>query len=130
MSVIRGKGLPTRSTKGALGDIYIDQTTGRKYKCVGATTMQTLGKADSDYQWKFMSDKEAVVDTNKPVEKAPEKEVKSPEQPKPKKEAVKKEAAKKEEVNEKEVSEEKVEEEPIPASTKRTNYAAAYKQDK
>ena len=52
MAEIKGKGLPTRQTKGALGDIYVDTTTGVKYKCTGAFGVTTHAESKKEYEWK------------------------------------------------------------------------------
>ncbi len=51
MATITKAGVPTRKTKGAVGDTYIDSTTGDKYKCTFA--YRDFGK-DFDYEWKKM----------------------------------------------------------------------------
>ncbi|MBO5319048.1 MAG: hypothetical protein J6B01_04470 [Ruminococcus sp.] len=66
MSEIKANGAPTRNTKGAVGDIYIDSATGTKYKCTGAY----MNGDQIDCDWK------KVVDiTKKPGMKQP-KEIK------------------------------------------------------
>ena len=52
MAEIKGKGLPTRKTVGALGDIYVDTTTGVKYKCTGAFGVTTHAASSKEYEWK------------------------------------------------------------------------------
>ena len=52
MAEIKGKGIPTRQTKGALGDIYVDTTTGVKYKCTGAYGVTTHAASSKEYEWK------------------------------------------------------------------------------
>ena len=50
MAQLNGKGVPSRKTAGAMGDIYTDTTTGKQYECVFAY------RDNSDYgfdcQWK------------------------------------------------------------------------------
>lgn len=52
MTEIKEKGLPTRQTKGALGDIYVDTNTGLKYKCTGAFSVTTHVESKKEYEWK------------------------------------------------------------------------------
>lgn len=52
MAEIKGKGLPTRNTKGALGDIYVDTNTGIKYKCTGSYSISTHAESNKEYEWK------------------------------------------------------------------------------
>lgn len=81
MNQLKGNGVPTKKTKGALGDIYTDTSTGKKYKCV--FSYRDNDDADFDCQWKELSEvtkpvtKSVVkpVVEEKPVEK---KEVKKP----------------------------------------------------
>lgn len=47
---ITGKGIPTRKTAGAIGDIYTDTLTGLNYECTFAYSPN--GKNDYDYEWK------------------------------------------------------------------------------
>lgn len=50
MAQLNGKGVPSRKTAGAMGDIYTDTVTGKQYECVFAY------RDNSDYgfdcQWK------------------------------------------------------------------------------
>lgn len=50
MTTIYGNGRPTRKTVGGIGDVYIDQDTGREYKC----TFAFKDEADEpvDFEWK------------------------------------------------------------------------------
>jgi len=121
MSTINGKGLPNRSTAGSIGDIYIDITTGRRYKCVDSYGISTLGKTQNYYNWK-------LVGVDKPVQdKAPVKEEKKSQENHKKDE--KPVEQQKEEVK---VETVKTVEEPKATTSKkesknnRTNYAAAY----
>lgn len=50
MAKITGKGIPTRKTAGAIGDIYTDVTSGKEYKCTFAYSPN--GGNDYDYEWK------------------------------------------------------------------------------
>ena len=47
MSEIKNQGVPNKRTKGALGDICIDSSTGMKYRCTGSTTMA----GQTEYEW-------------------------------------------------------------------------------
>ena len=106
MKQLKGNGIPTKKTKGALGDIYTDTSTGKKYKCI--FSYRDNDDADFDCQWKELTD----AKENKPVVKSEE----------PKK------AVTKPVVEEKQAVEEVKEEvKPEPKKhTCKTNYAAAY----
>lgn len=116
MAQLIGKGIPTRKTKGAIGDIYTDTTTGKRYECTFA--YRDNSDCMFDCQWKEIIG-ETPVEVNKSVPKAPAAE---------KKEEVKVETAvKEEEANTEEPPVETPEEEAAvqkPASNNRTNYAA------
>ena len=96
MNKLKGTGIPTRKTEGAIGDIYTDTATGKQYKCVFSYRENTTGEFDC--QWKPMDVKNPAQD-----ELIGETEVKKTIEPKPEspKETTKKPAGK-------------------------TNYAAAY----
>lgn len=117
MAQLTGKGIPTRKTKGAIGDIYTDTATGKKYECTFA--YRDNSDCMFDCQWKEIIEKNA--ETKKDVPKAPAAE---------KKEEVKAETAVKEELKTKEspveTPEEEAEEAAVqnPTSKNRTNYAA------
>lgn len=105
MRNLKGTGEPTRKTVGAIGDIYTDTSTGKKYKCTFA--YRENPDDDFDCQWAELRNIEgrAAKVTETPVE----------------------------EVKEEEPVEEVKEEEPEPekeSSTKRTNYAAYSKKTK
>lgn len=69
MATIREKGCPTRKTKGAVGDIYVNIITGKQYKCVNSYRVGDEG----DYEWKRMDILEVVKETLNPtVEEADE----------------------------------------------------------
>lgn len=121
MSLIKGKGAPTRSTKGAIGDIYVDLGTGKQYKCVNAYGVH----GQFDYTWKLQNGSPVNVQEIKQESKKPESKVEKKVEPK--------EEPKVEPVVEAPVVEEteaKNEGEPVApvetASKPRTNYAAAY----
>ena len=50
MSIIKQKGMPTRNTKGSIGDIYHDLNTGNRYKCTFAYV--SAGTVECD--WKLI----------------------------------------------------------------------------
>ena len=70
MNKLKGTGIPTRKTAGAIGDIYIDTATGKQYKCVFSYRENTTGEFDC--QWK-------PIDVKKPEQGKPV-DVKNPEQ--------------------------------------------------
>ena len=49
MANIKGTGAPTRETLGAVGDIYIDITNGKRYKCTFAYRSTTGGSFDCSW---------------------------------------------------------------------------------
>jgi hypothetical protein len=63
MGVIKQKGVPTRKTKGAVGDIYINTQNGDKYKC----TFAYNDGVNWECTW-YPVDKDAVVKEEKVVE--------------------------------------------------------------
>ena len=50
MGLIKGNGIPNRSTKGSIGDTYIDTETNKKYRCIYSLE-DSLGS--KEYQWEF-----------------------------------------------------------------------------
>ncbi len=64
MSVIKQSGIPTRKTKGAIGDIYIDTKTGNQYTCTFAYSVN----GDCDCTWIPVKGVEEKVVEVKPVE--------------------------------------------------------------
>lgn len=54
MANIKGTGIPTRKTLGAMGDIYTDTTTGKQYECVFA--YRDNQDDDFDCQWKELKE--------------------------------------------------------------------------
>lgn len=114
MSIIKGKGIPSRETKGAIGDTYINVLTGIKYKCVDSYKISGMNSETVYCNWKRIGVEQKAAET-KPTE-----EVKAPENV----------------TEEKTVENEPVEEEaiknagPEPVAEpkrKRSNYADAYK---
>jgi hypothetical protein len=116
MSTIKGKGIPTRNTKGAIGDTYVDSSSGRQYKCVNA--YGALGQFE--YTWKPMKNEQGKVEVKetKPAKPVAEKKVEVKPVEEPKAEPVVEEKVE-------EVVEEPVKEE-VKETKQRTNYAAAY----
>lgn len=49
MSQLNGNGAPTNKTQGQVGDIYTDNDTNKKYKCVLA--YELCNGKDQYYQW-------------------------------------------------------------------------------
>ena len=49
--VIRGKGAPTMTTEGAVGQIYIDTDTGIQYQCVEAEKRKAYNVDVTNYLW-------------------------------------------------------------------------------
>ena len=79
MSNRSGKGIPTRKTVGALGDIYTDTTTGKQYKCIFA--YRSDNDEEFDCQWKELSSgdtKKSEVEKVEKVEKVEEETVEKP----------------------------------------------------
>lgn len=64
MSEIRKNGAPTMKTKGAIGDVYIDISTGAQYKCTGS---YGIG-GQSEYEWKKILDEKATKNEDNPTE--------------------------------------------------------------
>ena len=80
MSEIKNNGAPTMKTKGAVGDVYMDISTGAQYKCTGS---YGIG-GQTEYEWKKLNnavEKEESIDV-KPEEVA----VKQPKEELPKQE--------------------------------------------
>ena len=53
MKYLKGNGVPTRKTIGAIGDIYVDENTGIQYKCTFA--YRSENDAAFDCQWTSLS---------------------------------------------------------------------------
>lgn len=60
--VIKEKGAPDKHTKGSVGDTYIDLESGKSYIC---TCVYADSFSDSEYDWKFESEKIPGVDFQK-----------------------------------------------------------------
>lgn len=111
MATIKQKGIPTRNTKGSIGDIYIDSNTGNHYQCTFAYKSGDSIECDWKLVKKGSEIKEAI---NKVVE-----EVKTPVVKEPVVEEVVEVVAEAEPINE----------EPV-QQTKRTNYTQYSKKTK
>lgn len=66
MTTIERNGTPTKSTKGSIGDTYIDLDNGKVYMCV-SIFRDSLGSAE--YDWNYVST------TSVQEKKAPEEKV-------------------------------------------------------
>lgn len=62
MAKLSGNGIPTKELVGSIGDIYTDLNTGRKYKCVEATTKKTYKTTTVSYQWDFIEEYEPYIE--------------------------------------------------------------------
>lgn len=111
MQKIEGKGVPTRKTKGAIGDVFINMLTKKMYKCTNAYE----ANGQCDYTWRALDGKSAVEEAK------PEPEVKA-EQAEEKIET-EVEAVAEEEQAPVEEPKEKVKQS---KGKQRTNYSAAY----
>lgn len=122
MAKLTGKGVPTRKTAGALGDIYTDTNTGKQYECVFSYRENSEGMFDC--QWR-----EVQKFRKETVAKKPVKEPVKVEEPVKSDEPVEAEKAPVEEVvaeAEAEATEGATAEEPEqkPTQKQRTNYTA------
>lgn len=123
MANIKGTGVPTRKTLGAMGDIYTDTTTGKQYECVFA--YRDNQDDDFDCQWKEMLtkvQKNSIYGEMK-AEKIPGGGISE-------KQSDKLEEIKEDEPQEETIEEESAEQERTPTSRNRTNYAAYGKKNK
>lgn len=82
MANLKGTGAPTKKTVAAIGDIYTDTTTGKKYKCTFA--YRTDNDADFDCSWVEMKGVKVEEPVEKPVEETKDEPVekKEPDQTK------------------------------------------------
>ena len=82
MANLKGTGAPTKKTVAAIGDIYTDTTTGKKYKCTFA--YRTDNDTDFDRSWVEMKGVKVEEPVEKPVEETKDEPVekKEPDQPK------------------------------------------------
>lgn len=72
MATIERKGLPDKNTAGALGDIYTDLNSGKKYKCTGSYGVSTHAETKTEYEWRPIHEEKAAI---KPEVRKPAKEV-------------------------------------------------------
>ena len=73
MATIKGKGFPTRQTQGGIGDIYVDITTGRQYKCTNAYKASTAADGKGDYTWTPTKNAPAAAVKEAPKAEEPKK---------------------------------------------------------
>lgn len=78
MTGLKGKGLPTRKTIGAIGDIYTDTNTGKQYKCTFA--YRSNNDDDFDCDWTELKGK-GVAQKVEEKKEEPKPEVAKPEPP-------------------------------------------------
>lgn len=71
MAEIKHSGVPDRKTKGALGDIYTDLDTGKKYKCTGSYAYNTYTESKAEYEWREIKE-EVVEKPSTPSDNNPE----------------------------------------------------------
>ena len=69
MSEIKNNGAPTMKTKGAVGDVYTDISTGTQYKCTGS---YGIG-GQTEYEWKKLNSTVKKEEPAGPVDVKPEK---------------------------------------------------------
>lgn len=112
MNQLKGNEIPTKKTKGALGDIYTDTSTGKKYKCI--FSYRDNDDDEFNCQWKELGEE------SKTMTKSTAEENKTVVKPEVKEEPKKPVA---EEVKQEEIKPESVKPEPKQHNGK-TNYAA------
>ena len=69
MSEIKNNGVPTMKTKGSVGDVYTDISTGAQYKCTGS---YGIG-GQTEYEWKKLNSTVKKEEPAGPVDVKPEK---------------------------------------------------------
>lgn len=69
MSEIKNNGAPTMKTKGAVGDVYTDISTGAQYKCTGS---YGIG-GQTEYEWKKLNNTVEKEEPVGPIDANPEK---------------------------------------------------------
>lgn len=81
MAEIKGAGKPGRNTAGAIGDIYTDTETGKRYKCTFA--YRTGDNGEFDCEWKHIGTKplEKVEKNNIYGEQQKKEPMKEPQKP-------------------------------------------------
>ena len=127
MGTIKGQGAPLRDTKGCIGDIYTDITTGRKYKCTNSYGVY----GNFDYTWRLIQGNEKAAPVKEQVKPIPKEEPKvesvpAVEEIKEVEEPVVEEPVKQPKKTQKKESNQ----EQSDVTTKRTDYAAAYNKSK
>lgn len=90
MNKLKLNGVPTKTTPGAVGDIYIDMETGLEYRCTFA--YQDVFSKNSEYEWKPTGNKRRTPTLDIPVVK--EEPIKEVDEVKETKEPVKNEKSK------------------------------------
>ena len=82
MAKLKGTGAPTKKTVAAIGDIYTDTTTGKKYKCTFA--YRTDNDTNFDCSWVELKGVKVEEPVEKPVEETNDEPVekKEPDQTK------------------------------------------------
>lgn len=73
MSISKNIGAPNKSTAGAVGDIYLDITTGDEYKCIFAYRDNLL--MPFNYSWKKIKEGDSFVGLEKHNEEPKEESV-------------------------------------------------------
>ena len=68
MSEIKNNGAPTMKTKGAVGDVYTDISTGAQYKCTGS---YGIG-GQTEYEWKKLNSTVEKEEPEEPIDVEPE----------------------------------------------------------
>ena len=98
MPEIKNNGAPTMKTKGAVGDVYTDISTGAQYKCTGS---YGIG-GQTEYEWKKLNNTVEKEEPVGPIDANPEKteEPKEPIDIKPEEVAVEQSIEKEESVDE------------------------------
>ena len=76
MNKLKGTGIPTRKTAGAIGDIYTDTATGKQYKSVFSYRENTTGEFDC--QWKLINPEQSKAIGETEVKKTIEPKPESP----------------------------------------------------
>ena len=115
MANLKGNGAPTRKTKGALGDIYTDTTTGKKYKCIFSYRDDMSDEYGA--QWKGLG----VVENQEVVNEEEKGVVENQEVVNEEEKSV---------VEKPEVKKEESKSEPKKTANQKTNYAAYSKKEK
>lgn len=72
MSELKGKGKPNRDIQAAIGDIYTDMITGKRYKCIFG---YRSGEENFDTQWVELKNDKEVVPVKEELKKESSPEV-------------------------------------------------------